>query len=523
MRENPDIAAKELLMYDDEPIKLNWYQRKFLRDFWTKQFGLMIWSRAAGKSFFLAVFCILRALLYRNHKVLIVAGSYRQSQNVFRLIEKIWNESPLFQQAALKPPSRTPLRCELLFRHGSSIVALPLGDGNKIRGERAQTLVVDEALVVPPDIIDTVLMPMLNVGSNPWAKQDITKNSILLATTAYYQFNHVYERYRLFLEATNPFSEKYDPNYCLSVINVLDVPKEWLDVNIVKSQRYTMTRTKWLMENMSMFPSDSEGYYSAAVVEKCKRRDLKIELEGDPDAQYVMGIDPARHGANFAVAIVKIGEPCEYVYAKTLHRRPGQEQEDLIRKLCRKFNIVWIVMDRGGGGLHLKDLLAQPKKFYDVERDRWIEDPPIIDVNDDDLKFVEGRRMLNVKQCQDKDNTEMNEYLKAAFENERLVIPAFDDYNSSAAEEVRFEIEETINELLDIKATPLNSGFYRFETSSRNKKKDRYSALLLAMYGVKEYTASVTRNENTGYDGFHGFVVEGLPWYGAAPMRFWGV
>lgn len=504
-RNFPDQAAEMLLSYKGKPVKLTWYQRRLIKEFWKKQFALMIWSRGAGKSFAMAVIAILKALLYPYHNVLIVAGSYRQAQNVFKEIIKIWEDSIYLQQSTSKPPSMTPVRCDLVFKHGSRISALPIGDGSKIRGERCQTLIVDELLTVPEDVVDTVLLPFLNVGSDPWGNST-TENSILFGTTATYQFNHVYRRYKLFKEKTDPSSPEYDPNYILSVISIFDVPKNWLKTNILTMQLKTMSRVKWLMENISMFPPDSEGYYSAKEIAEARKDFVHVETVGQKDTSYVLGIDPGRESSNFALTLIKIGDAQhQWVYTKALTRKTTQEQINLIREIVRKFNVVRIEMDEGGGGLNLRDYLAEPYKYYDKERDVWVEEPPILPID----SKLPGLKILNLKHCTAKDNTEMNENLKTWLENEVLLIPKIEP-DEPEKQKIFFEIEEAIDELLDIEVQPLESGYFKFSTKS-GKKKDRYSSLLLACHGVKQYLAS--RNKNTvGNYNLSGLVVDTLPW-----------
>lgn len=506
LREHPDIAAELLLNYRGKPVRLNWYQRDLLKKFWKRQFGLIIWSRGAGKSFIMAVVAILKALLYPHHAVLIVAGSYRQAQNVFKEVSKIWDESVFVQQSTTKPPSMTPVRCEVIFKHGSRISALPLGDGNKIRGERCQTLIVDEFLAVPEDVVDTVLLPFLNVGSDPWSAS-ATENSILFGTTATYQFNHVYRRYQLFQEKTNPNSPEYDPNYVLSVMNIFDAPKDWLNVKMLTMQLKTMSRVKWLMENMSMFPADSEGYYSAKEINDARKDFVYVEHIGQPDAEYVLGIDPGRESSNFATTVIKLGDSQhQWVFTKALTRKTTQEQINLIREIVRKFNIVLIEMDEGGGGLNLRDYLAEPYKFYDKQRGIWVEEPPIVPIDSN----LPGLRILELKHCTAKENTEMNENLRTWLENETLILPRREPEKNEEQMKIFYEIEEAINEILDVTATPLESGYFRFTTKS-SRKKDRYSSLLLASAGVKQYLARKRKKPNGDYE-LRGLVVDGVPW-----------
>ena len=49
----------------------------------------------------------------------------------------------------------------------SSIRALPLGDGEKLRGFRFQRMIIDELLLMPEKIFNEVIMPFLSVVDNP--------------------------------------------------------------------------------------------------------------------------------------------------------------------------------------------------------------------------------------------------------------------------------------------------------------------------------------------------------------------
>lgn len=510
LRQNPVYAAETLLMYKGNPIKLSWYQRDFIKKIWNKQFALLVWARGTGKTFIMAVVALLKALLYPHFAVLIVSGSYRQSQNLFKEIVKIWNDSIYVQQSTAKQPSITPVRCEVIFKNGSIISALPIGDGSKIRGERCQLLIADELLAIPEDIVDTVLLPFLNVGTSPWDSSGAGENTIIFGTTATYQFNHVYKRYQMFKSLTDPSSPNYNPNYVLSVVNIFDTPKGWLKSNILSMQLKTMSRIKWLMENMSMFPSDSDGYYSAKEINDARKENVHVEIIGKKEAKYVLGVDPGRESSNFAATLIKIGEnQHQWVFTKALTRKTTQEQIGLIREIVRKFNVVRIEMDEGGGGLNLRDYLAEPYRYYNQELEVWVEEPPILPIDSNQ----EGLRILNLKHCTAKDNTEMNEGLKTWFENETLILPKVEPEDPEE-QKIFFEIEETIDELLDIEVRPLKSGYFEFSTKT-GRKKDRYSSLLLAYQGVKSYLSKhKTKNYNT--QGFSGLVVEGTPWASSA-------
>lgn len=523
-RKYPDIAAESILVRHGLPLRLSWYQRYDLRKIWHGQFGLLVWARGAGKTTFDAIYAILRSILYPNHKVVIVGGSYRQARHVFNEIANFYYESPILQQSAVKPPSVTPVQCELAWRHNSYIYAFPIGDGNKIRGARGQTLIADETAQIPSDIISTVLMPFLNIKSDVWGGRDDIKNSFLMSTSAYFQFNHVYESYKDYLEKSDPTSDKYDPNYMISIRDIYDIPIEWLDVNVIKHQRHTQTRLKWLMENMAIFPSDSDGWYPASLIyDQARSYDCQVRIKGRENKEYVMGIDPARHGANFAIVIIELGDPHKIVYVETLppKQKTLQAQALKIRQLTKKFNIVRIDLDSGGGGLHLKDLLKESAEFYNQYTGKWEKYEPILDADDPEFKFMEGSKILHMFKASDKTNTEINYNLLSLFEQGHLVMPKISPDNVEKPESTKFaeenakvkafnEIENMCEEIISIEVTPLSTGYYKFDTPTKTKLKDRYSACLLAAWGAKQYYDSMyAPSYETDVTGIG---IEGTPW-----------
>ncbi len=51
--------------------------------------------------------------------------------------------------------------------NGSRVTCLPLGDGQKIRGQRANDIISDEFASIPRDIFETVVAGFAAVSSDP--------------------------------------------------------------------------------------------------------------------------------------------------------------------------------------------------------------------------------------------------------------------------------------------------------------------------------------------------------------------
>lgn len=156
---NRTWAAYHLLKWQGRPLELAPFQSVILDVLWNKTFPILLASRGAGKTFMLAVYAVLRAMLTPGSKIVIVASSFRQSKLVFEYIEKIYEYSPILQACSSKGIQRPPDSVKLQIGD-SLITALPLGNGEKIRGIRAcvsaDTLIdTDEGLIEAREIVET--------------------------------------------------------------------------------------------------------------------------------------------------------------------------------------------------------------------------------------------------------------------------------------------------------------------------------------------------------------------------------
>jgi hypothetical protein len=149
------------------------FQIAILRELWGRAFPMLIGSRGAGKSFLLAVYAMLRALFHQGSKIIICGAAFRQAKVVFDYCQELWESGPVLRDIVgsdkRNGPRRDVDRCTL--RMGDSIiVALPLGDGQKIRGQRANIIICDEFASVPKDIFETVVRGFAAVSLDPVAQ-----------------------------------------------------------------------------------------------------------------------------------------------------------------------------------------------------------------------------------------------------------------------------------------------------------------------------------------------------------------
>ncbi len=166
-RQNIDIFVEEYLVFEF----LKWFQLTLLVMMDKARIFLWIASRGMGKSFLIAIFVVVRCILYPGTKVVITSGTRGQSINV---LEKIQTElmpiSPnLCNEIDLGKSKFSGQDAKIMFKNSSYIKVVTASDN--ARSNRANILIVDEFRMVKKDTIDTVLKKFLTSRRMPPYKE----------------------------------------------------------------------------------------------------------------------------------------------------------------------------------------------------------------------------------------------------------------------------------------------------------------------------------------------------------------
>lgn len=472
-RKFPVAAAKDLLSLD-----LVWFQRVCLKIMWKTPFVTLVLGRGIGKSWLLAVFAVLKGMLYPGTKIGIIAPVYRQALFVFDYIEELYNNSPYLRAASLKKPVVQPLRGFMQFHNGSFIEALPVGDGNKIRGRRYHIVLGDEWAQMDPDIIKKVIRPMMNV------KIKGRQNQLITSSTAYYSWNHFYTQYLFYHLMMQKLPEKYQ--LCEftyeDVLMVPDAPFQ-IDTDILEMQRADDPLGEiYDMENKCKFITENRRFITPSMIDACtpkKFEGVNIELTGEVKSEYVMGVDVARAdaGDDFAMTILKIkGDTSEVSRQISCNGESYPKMAGHIRKALVDFNIKHIEMDSRGGGLAIKDLLAE--KWVDPNTKE--EFPPILDADDKIYEQVNGLHILHLTNFDSSTIEAMFSNVKSKIEHKRVLFPMDIRHSSDKNfEEAAHDVIKLKQELFML--TPTVKGGHITYTVPSSYKKDRATSFALAL------------------------------------------
>jgi len=387
--ENPDLHLLRILRnpkYFGSTVKLlmgielHPIQVALLQEFWYRPFPMFIASRGFGKSFSLALYSFLKCILVPGTKVVIVGASFSESKIIFEYMENMWRNSPIIRSIFSSNddgPRRDVDRCTI--RLGDSwTIAVPMGDGSKIRGLRAHIIIADEFASISPDIYETVVAGFAAVSASPiqnvkeearkkamredglWTDEleavQIKKgNQAIISGTADYSFKHFatyWNRYKAIINSRGDqqklreiFGEDVPDNfnwYDYSIIRIPYelIPKGFMDDKQVARARATIHTGIYNMEYAACFTEDSDGFFKRSLIESCVTKDnnpikvgdksviFDVSTKGNANYEYVYGIDPASEKDNFSIVVLELhGDHSRIVYCWTTNRSNFKDRQ----------------------------------------------------------------------------------------------------------------------------------------------------------------------------------------------------
>ena len=389
--ENPDLHLARLLR---DPkylgttckfllnIELHPLQIATLQEMWVRAFPMLIASRGFSKSFTLALYSILKCCFIPGTKIVIVGSGFRQSKLVFEYMETMWRNSSILRSIFNSNddgPRRDVDRCTM--RLGDSwTIAIPMGDGSKIRGLRAHIIIADEFASISPDIYETVVSGFAAVSASPiqnvkeqakrqamidagvWNEEldTLTKkmgNQAIISGTADYDFKHFaayWKRYKTIIESKGDpnklrdiFKEGVPENFNWRDYSIIRIPYELIPKGFMDDKQVTRARATihsgiYNMEYAACFVKDSEGFFRRTLIESCVASDKNniilpsnpkpiiydAKIKGDQKHKYIYGVDPASEQDNFSIVIIELHpDHNRIVYTWTTNRSNFKDRQ----------------------------------------------------------------------------------------------------------------------------------------------------------------------------------------------------
>ena len=216
-------------------------------------------SRSQGKTFLVALFAVIRAILWPGELIVATSHTFKQGKDIIlKITDDFMHRSPMLRSEISKVS--TGLNdCGIWFKNGSSIVVKVANENT--RGTRSTVLITDESRMVSQKIVDTVLRPM-NVTRRPRYLDKKEYSHLkempkeLYMSSAYYKASEMYEKVKSytanFLDGKNFFVCSLP--YMLSIQEDL-MMREMIEQEMSEA---TFSEISFMMEREAMFYGASE-------------------------------------------------------------------------------------------------------------------------------------------------------------------------------------------------------------------------------------------------------------------------
>lgn len=329
-----------------------------------------------------AVCALLKCALVPGTKVVIAGAAFRQSKFVFEYMESIWRDAAILRSVC--DNSSGPRRGTdqwVMHINDSTATSIPIGTGTKVRGLRANTLIMDEFASINPEIYETVLAGFTAVSADPISnvkeaakrnamiKSDIwsdeqeesymakTGNQIILSGTASYDFEHFadyWRKYRAIIASKGNedkiktiFDGEMPDHFSWKDYSIIRIPYELIpagfmdDKQIIRAQA-TMHSGTYGKEYGAVFVKDSSGFFKRTLIESCVANDKNMQkqswppwcpkkfqasLRGSSQKKYVYGVDPASETDNFSIVVLELWpEHIRVVYCWSTNRKDFKQR-----------------------------------------------------------------------------------------------------------------------------------------------------------------------------------------------------
>lgn len=365
--------------------KLAPFQEILCKAVLNRNFSMFLMSRGASKSYLAGALCWMLPLFEPNTNILVAGPNFRAARNIFSYLEKFVNSknAVLLQQIFGQPSKRGDLFEWPVIGNTciSSVKAIPL-NGEKIRGIRANVLILDEFLLLSPDIIKNVLMPFLVAPSNIKERIEVreiedkmikegrmteddrmtfpNQSRMIALSSASYTFENLYKVYSEWMDnILNDAKPVGDATYFVAQMGYKSLPDYMVDPVIVEEAKSGGEENPaFQREYCARFVDGSDSYFSAKKMHELTVKDgdrPTTMLTGDNDKQYILSIDPSWSSSPssdyFAMCVLEINDDGGATVVHNYAVAGGELNNHILyfAYLLMSFNIVMIVADNADG------------------------------------------------------------------------------------------------------------------------------------------------------------------------------
>lgn len=514
-------------------LRLKLFQMILLHAMMHNHYMIYLAARGQGKTWLIAVFCVIRCILYPGTKVVVTAGVKSQAAEVIAKIKDDlcknyqWGSSNLLNEISDIKYGQNDAYCE--FKNGSWIKIKTSNDN--ARSARANILITDEYRMVALDIINTVLRRFLTAPRTPGYlsksqyKHLAERNKEIYASSCWYASHWSFDKVKAYF--VNMMSgRKYfvcSLPYQISILEGL-LSREQISDEMSESD---FDPIKFLMEMEALFYSDTDGnffsYNDISQRRKIKHPFLPLELYQSrdipipkltPDEERILSVDVAlmsskKNSNDSASLIINSAIPTsttEYmsnaVYFENHEGLTTDELGIIVMRTFYKYKCTQLVLDTNGIGLGVYDFII--KDQYDSQTGETYK--ALTCCNDDEMaercKVKDAKKVVWSVKATAAFNNEICILLRSGFQNGKINLPIHEFegedaikskvkgfHKLSPREQAMYKISYVqtslmINELVNLEHEVKNGNIKITEKSGM--RKDRYSSLAYNYWTVNQ-------------------------------------
>lgn len=517
-------------------LHLHPFQEYILTMWFRNNYGMYIAARGQGKTYLMAVFCLLKMILYPNIKIVVAGGVKSQAAKIVtEKIPQILLQAPLFNNEIAEIKNNLNTVDYNLRMHNGSLLHIVAATDNA-RSGRAQILICDEFRMIKKEVYSTVLKRFLTdsrlVGYRfkpEWKDYPLERNQEFFLSSAYLKSNWSWEKLQAHLKqmvrgkkySLVAFPYQISIKYkLLNPEQILDEAEE-SDFNPLLFQmemecQFYGQSDKAFFKDKELYESRRIPYpvYPRAYYEKPLIKDKKFRPDLRKNGEIrLLCVDIATMAgkANDASAFIllrlipdKRGYLRQVSYIETMEGGHTQTQALNINRLYYGLDCDYIVLDRQNAGIGVYDTLVLP--LYDPEI--GITYDPLCSINDEEMvarcPYNDAERVIYTIAASESFNDKIARELKDALMRHRIELlgdsevaqtyfDSFPNYFELPAEVKNTlkspydETESLILEMVQLEKSFGNTSqaYLRLKTVGKNRK-DRYTALAYGNYIANE-------------------------------------
>lgn len=356
-------------------------------------------SRGLGKTYIVALYCVIRCILYPGTKVCVASGVRSQATEIIGKINddflKLhgWGSENLRNE--IREISTSINNPHVDFKNGSFIKCVTASDN--ALGNRATILIVDECKLVPRDIIQRVLRPFLTslrqppylnlpeYKNNPKYEE---RNTEIYITSAYYKSSWTYDKCKSDASMMLDDSKRY---FCCGLpyqIGIKDgiFSKSAVEDEMAESDFNPIT---FMMEREALFYGEAENAFFAfdSLVERRVIKNAFLPLQmyekrgiNIPDLvdgeRRILSVDVAlmsskTHNNDASAFAINVATPTNngyashIVYIQTFEGKTTDEIGIAIMRYFNHYKCTDLVLDAQSFGTSVYDFICQQQ--FDAE------------------------------------------------------------------------------------------------------------------------------------------------------------